>query len=570
MPFISVVPAVRTPIGVDCFDYRIPENASVNVGDLVLVPFRKRSTIALVVARSHTSAFADKAVEIDPAPILSLGASSAELLQATAQHTFSSRPTVFASWMRTAPRRLPSIPSSSHPSSSTPQNLTFFTSSRIQTIIQHASSATGRTLILTPWQHRAEAIASRLEASVLHADLADGAAWKTWTTFATSMSTVLVTTRIGSWLACLADTVLLDEPENDDHKQDELAPRFDGRWIVDASARIRNGLSVIRVGTTPPLGSVLGPSDIPSIELPLTLEPWQGRGRTDLPGLSPAAIEQLEAAIEASHPVIVLHPVRGDRSRIHCRDCGWTMTCPSCSFTLTAETTTARCHRCGRTTDLPIACPSCGGSDLNASRIGKDRLASLVAMRYGTKVTVVDLPELHRLRLTPHTLVILTDLSLIGGYVEDIRRKERLIISWRRLAASVSQANGELYVLGPETLLSEARSWLSAEGLVSAWKQEETDRASFRYPPAHQRIKLLIDGEESNALAVLEHAKTALGPSWIIEGPFPVAYRSNTRIPRQILHLLPPAQLDEKELFLLLEPLAKEAIIDLDPIAFFS
>ncbi|MFA5936182.1 MAG: hypothetical protein WC787_05020 [Patescibacteria group bacterium] len=441
-----------------------------------------------------------------------------------------------------------------------------YTTTRIQAVLEQARAAKGRVLILTPWKQRAEMIAKQLDAVTLHADLADGAAWTALSSFTTSTSSILAATRIGAWLACVADTVIIDESENDDFKQDELAPRFDGRWIAETASSIRPSRSLIRVSTTPILSANPDPTT-PSIELPLTLEPWQRGSRSGLAGLSGAAVDRIESAIEEKKPIIILHPVRGDRSRIHCRDCSWTMLCASCAFPVTAQTANVRCQRCGRTADLPEACPSCGGTDLNASRIGKDRLATDIAARFGNDIVVADLPEWHRLRVAAGSLVVLTDLSLIGGYVEDIRRRERLVISWRRLAASVASVGGELYALGPENALADARNWLANETFIKTWKEEWKERESFRYPPAKSRIKLLIDGDATKAEIFAEKVKTGLGETWIVEGPYPVAYRSKTRSERHVLHLLPP---EGEDVHAALEPFAKEAIIDLDPIAFFS
>lgn len=570
MSFISVVPAVRTPFGVDCFDYRIPDDADIRIGDLLRVPFRKTATLALVCDRRDTSPFAEKTIALTPERLIALGPDTVVLLSATARRTFCSRPTILASWLRTPPARLAPVANASFHDQNVPpaHSVDYFTTARVQSIVQTARQSFGKVLLITPWQHRADAFAALLRTTALHADLANGAAWRTWTSFVSSDASLLVTTRIGAWLSAIADTVILDEPENDDHKQDELAPRFDARWMTEEAARERSHLTLIRIGTTPPLHIQTQPA--PSIDPPLVLEPWQSGSRTDLPGISSAAQAEMESALEDHRPVIILHPIKGERGRIHCRDCSWTMNCAACGFALTSERDRARCHRCGCATDLPITCPSCGGADLAASRVGKNKLASLVASRYGASVVVADLPEWHRLRVPPRPFILLTDLSLVGGHAEDIRRKERLIIAWRRLAASVQQTGGSLYVLGPESLLTEARGWLHEDGFARAWKQEYADRSAFRYPPAHPRIKLLVDGDESIAQQVHERATTLLDSTWTIEGPFPVAYRATTRKPRHILHLIPPASLDPRSLYALLEPLAKDVMIDLDPIAFFS
>ncbi|MEO5928266.1 MAG: hypothetical protein ABIO72_06070 [Patescibacteria group bacterium] len=590
MPFVSVVPAIRTPFGVDVFDYRVTEGSKLVPGDLVRVPFRRRILPALVVACAAESPYADRAVSITGDPILRLGGSVVPLLASTAKRSFSSQPTVFTSWIRHVPVR--TILAHERPLSSNAslrQQKTIYTAARIPSVIEQAKLATGRVLILTPWQHRADLVAKHLGSAVLHADLADGAAWKACASFIGNTTSTLVTTRIGAWLSCIADTVIIDEPENDDHKQDELSPRIDARWLVDEAARIRTDLSVIKIGTTPMLSSWVDRRDpgslssaswrivrddnkieIPTLNVELTTEQWQRGSRSPIAGLSSAAVEQLEVALEENKLVVIVHPVHGDRSRIHCRDCRWTMMCPNCGFQLTAEMTNARCHRCGQTSNLLNECPSCGGADLSAARVGKDRVALQIQQAYGDRVRVADLPEWHRLSLSKGALVIVSDISLIGGYVEDIRRRERFVIAWRRIAAAVAQAEGKLYALGPETALADARSFLEAGGVASTWDAEWKEREAFQYPPTHPRIKLIVDGGLEEGATAVDVATKVLPPDWTVEGPYLVAYRSKTRKSRTILHLLPPKGSNLDQEFSLLEPLAKAGIIDLDPIAFFS
>lgn len=577
MPFISVVPAVRTPFGVDVFDYRITENADLQPGDLIRVPFRKKQTPALILSRNAQSAYADKAVAVtDEAPLVRLGPDAVDLLEQTARHTFTSRPSVLLSWIRNVPQRAVGAhgmrPGTSDPNGGRAPHAptTILTVDRIATVIQEARSAHGRVLVLTPWKQRADMLAAQLGACALHADLADGAAWAAWTDFVRDPERILVATRIGAWLACRADAVIVDEPENDDFKQDELAPRVDARRLVTDTRKKRASLRIVSIGTTPMLSTGTPSADIPTIDVPLTLEPWQRGSSSPVEGLSASVVQRIEEALENHRGVIILHPVRGDRPRISCRDCSWSMICAFCRFPLSREGVRGRCRRCGRAEDIPLVCPSCGGADLNKSRSGKDRLTAQTAQRFGAgRVTVVDLPDWHKTSMKRDALLILTDLSLVGGFTEDIRRRERLVIAWRRLAASVASAGGELIVQGPEDLLSHARAWLGADGVRHVWNEELAERAAFGYPPARRRIKLLVDGTQEKADEILQRLSSLL-EGWKAEGPFPVLFRSHTRAPRHVIHLLPPDGASESSVRDALEPFADRAIIDLDPIAFFS
>lgn len=571
--YLSAIPAIRTPFGMDVFDYQIDDASKLRRGDLILVPFRKNPTPALVASINQTSRFAGKAIHLETnCPLARLGETVADLLDATAQHTFTSRTSVLLAWLRKLPKRAQSFESEIIPQtkfSLAGKRTRTLAINRFETIINEARRAKGRVLIITPWKNRAEVISQLLSASALHADIAGGSAWKAWSNFVRATEGKLVTTRIGAWLSACADTVIIDEPENDDFKQDESSPRFDSRWLVTRSAELNPALNTIEIGTTPKLEK--GFQEAPAIELELRLEPWQKGSYSSVEGLSGSIVEEIASALENRRAITILHPIKGERARIVCRDCGWMMKCEACNFQLSRVAGRGYCGLCGRSSEIPFVCEKCGGSDLNKGRAGKDRVAEQVQKYFNSDlVQAIDLPDWNRLALKPNSLVILTDMSLIGGYAEDIRKRERLVIAWRRLCASVSMAKGTLIAQGPEDLLSQARSWLAKDGFAGMWTAELKERSAFAYPPMQKRIKLLVGGSAENAERLKENLLSSLPSAWRVEGPFLVQFRAKTRSERQVIHVIPPKNETELQIAKHLEPFAGKAIIDLDPIAFFS
>lgn len=574
MPFISVVPSVRTIPGIDEFDYRIEPDADVRVGDVILVPFRSRELPAMIVAKKPMSVFADRIRDLTNPPVLLRGGpEAAELLGRSARHAFVSRPTVLNSWLRDVPKRgrsgrVPPVVQSSL-GGTLERRYLIDRWHGPRGIIDEVKKRPGKRLILTPWQDWANALGKELDAPVLHAGASTTTAWKAVQDFTAAGDGILVSTRVGAWLCLFADVVILDEPENDDFKQDELSPRLDARWVVAEAASLRPGLSVIAIGTTPRLGTnVPSWGDVPDITLTLTLEPFHGRGKSAVEGISPAALERIAAARSAGRNVVVLHPVRGERARIVCADCAWQATCPSCGFPVSLSTgSTALCRRCGKKSDPPAQCPSCGGSDLSRSRAGTDRLLR----QLDASVTVTNLAGFAVLDLPTHAFVVVTDVSLVGGAVEDIRRRERLLISFRRIAAKTAAAQGELYALGPEDVLTDAREWLASAGVAKTWEAEAIDRKTFGYPPATKLAKILVTGTESDASRTMDELRNRVPPGLELRGPFPIEYRSTSRGRRFVLHAVATGTgSKERDLRNLLEPLAGRAIIDLDPVAFFA
>jgi primosomal protein N' len=578
MRYAAVVPAIRTIPGVDVFDYLIPEGIDIAAGDLVPIRFRNQRLPGLVLETRGTSDVAAKAKPLDGAPIVRLGPAAAVLLRRAAERTFSALPTVLGAWLGHLPLRawdmdgketVDARPSSGPDAGAPRLHVSPERWDADDGIAAAVRAASGRRVVLVPWRHRAERLAARVGGNFLHGDLADGAAWEALKGFFLDPEAVIVTTRRGAWLASLADAAFVDEPENDDHKQEELAPRLDARWTVAMAKLLRPALVVHAFAVTPRLQAAAPPPAADLSEVEIVADAWKRSGHSDVPELSAHVFELVQEAADAGRPVLIVHPIEGDLSRIACRDCGWNAACSACAFSLSVRDRRAKCRSCGRTDEIPEACPKCGGTDLGKGRVGIDRLTEAVHRAWPDAAIRVRSPMAADAEgVAPGDLVVVTDLARIGGGVEDIRRNERLAIAWRRVCAMARQASA-LVVQGPEDLLEKASAWLGPDGLAALWAAELADRAAFGYPPAAWTIKFLADGEMPFAESLVSRLKKAIPPTWSVRGPHPVAHRASTRKTRHAIHLLPGPNTSEAEVRAHLARFARDGYIDLDPIAFF-
>jgi primosomal protein N' len=312
----------------------------------------------------------------------------------------------------------------------------------------------------------------------------------------------------------------------------------------------------------------------PTIQAEVKYEAWQRRGASAIEGLTSRTLREIEEAASLNTPVLIVHAIKGERGSLACRDCGWTAVCESCGANLSLVEGRGLCRKCGNKSLIPEACVSCGGVDLSRGRPGKDRLRDQIfksaeLSSFHDRVQLIDLGELNRIKIANQTLIVVTDMSLMGGLSEDIRRRERLIIAWRRLAAEAARTNSRLIVQGPDELLQECPAWLTTEGLVSAWQREIQERKSFGFPPAVRLVKLIVNGNEKAANEIMDDLSKKLPPAAVIRGPYPVPFRPSSRTPRQILQIVFDKETSEAELNKALTPYKSKAIIDLDPIAFF-
>lgn len=564
--FARVIPLLRTPSGVEAFDYRIPDGMKLSIGELVRVPFRGREIPALAEALTSQSAFAARAAAIsDTYGEIVLPKTFVDFISWLAKEHFVSKPAALKSCLRQLPKRT-HLFSFDFPSVDVDAELAaHWTTDAERQLIKAVNNRTGRRLILTPWKHRALAMQEHLPGSlVLQSDQAMGDYFKTWTSFLSSSNAVLITTRIGAWLAPLCNHVFIDEPENDDHKQDDLSPRFDARRVA-LWAHANAHVSVSSFGLTPPLHVS---AKAPEISADIETAVRHPQSRSDVPMFEAETLNRLR---EHEGPLIVVHPIAGVRSRVVCRDCGWQALCGHCGFPLSEDASGAVCRVCKKLADTAQLCGHCGSADLGKSVPGLE-LIKRKMMEYEPQLkidwrstAVADLEK----PIPQHSLLVLTMGALLGTIgAEDIRQNERLVIAYRRLAERMHQSQSTLLIQAPESFLPDWHGWLTSEGFESFRQNERKERALFSYPPANQLIKIIVTGNADSVSAWREKHEKHL-EAFDVQGPFFVPYLPQTRAPRAVFHLRAKSKLEREHIIRLLTPLAKSAIIDLDPIAFF-
>lgn len=562
--YCRVVPLTRTPPGVEVFDYRVPTGMNVAVGDLILVPFRKGNMPALVLAKMQNSPFASKAKDIVGSYAdIHFPLSIIELLSHVSITTFTSKPAVLKAWLKNLPKRIPFvIPANAgiQRKKSKPSVTAYWSIDHESKLIDRAREllADGkRVLVLTPWKARLSMFVERIgQGAIYSSDLNDGDTFRAWSGFYSGETKLVVATRIGGWLSPFADFVLIDEPENDDYKQDEQAPRYDARKLAICSAEHASTV-VEAYGLTPPLHS---DEDAPTVDVDMEVVIRHPQGRGAIPMVQGEALNTLR---EHEGSRIIIHPIKGDIARLTCRDCGHRVPCPKCDFVLSADGMNSRCRVCGFKGDLPLECPICGGPDLGKSLPGIERLKT--AWKKHESDIEVEWRGISNadfeLAIPWGACVLVTDATLISGGAEDVRRLEKLAVTFRRLARDVSLSKGKLIIQTEEHMADFWMRVLSTDGFKSFREQERASRFMFGYPPAKRLIKVIVESEDDKLMTPIRKLAE-------VRGPYPVPYRVKTRKSRYIWHVLPKTNVVSRELLDALSILSKQALIDLDPIAF--
>ncbi len=196
--------------------------------------------------------------------------------------------------------------------------------------------------------------------------------------------------------------VVVDEEHDPSYKQEEPAPRYNGRNVALVLASM-TGARVLLGSATPSVESYFnaqtGKYGLVSMtqrymDLPMphidVVDVYELRRRKRMKGLvSPQLKELIGAALHEGNQVILFRNRRGYAPVMRCLACGWVPKCDSCDVSLTWHRTLRRmsCHYCGKIYTLPAVCPECGGTHLDTFGYGTEKVEEEIHQLFPQAVT---------------------------------------------------------------------------------------------------------------------------------------------------------------------------------------
>lgn len=187
--------------------------------------------------------------------------------------------------------------------------------------------------------------------------------------------------------------VIIDEEHETSFKQQDPAPRYHARNAALVLAA-HSGAKALLGSATPSLESyynALGGKyglvtlktryaglSLPDIEVVDVQEMQRKKMMTGV--FSPQLLAHIRRTLEQRQQVILFQNRRGYAPVMECRECGWTPRCQSCDVSLTVHRGFRQmvCHYCGKTYDIPSACPNCESSGLSSRGYGTERIEELL------------------------------------------------------------------------------------------------------------------------------------------------------------------------------------------------
>ncbi len=228
--------------------------------------------------------------------------------------------------------------------------------------------------------------------AVLHSAQAEGERWREWRTIRSGNARIVVGPRSALFAPLeKPGLIVVDEEQDAAYKQQEN-PRYNARDLALVLGRDL-GIPVLLCSATPSTEAAflekrglarrlqltrrVGGGVLPKVQLvDLRHEPPEPgeQGRTLF---SAPLKEAITETLEADRQVILLMQRRGWAPVLLCRDCGNTLECPDCSIALVVHRrrNSLECHYCGHKIGVPINCPSCNGTLLDAVGAGTEKVA---------------------------------------------------------------------------------------------------------------------------------------------------------------------------------------------------
>ncbi len=181
--------------------------------------------------------------------------------------------------------------------------------------------------------------------------------------------------------------IIMDEEQEHTYKS-EQSPRFHAREV--AAYRIKQHKGLLCLASATPsvesytaakmgryslftLSNRYGGAVLPTVEtVDMKKEILSGNSSN----ISNRLYEAITETLENKKQAILLLNRRGHNTYISCADCGYVMTCPNCSISLTYHSANKRlmCHYCGHSVSVDSKCPNCEGEHLKFLGAGTQKV----------------------------------------------------------------------------------------------------------------------------------------------------------------------------------------------------
>ena len=201
--------------------------------------------------------------------------------------------------------------------------------------------------------------------------------------------------------------VIVDEEHEPSFKQQDPAPRYNGRDAALMLARMHGAKSLL--GSATPtvetyfkaqegrfglvtLSTRYADAPLPEVRLIDMAEAWKRKAVNN--SISDDLKELVDTALADSRQAILFLNRRGYSPVARCSSCATVLKCPHCDVSLTWHKSLSRlvCHYCGTALEKPLVCPACQEPTITLSGSGTERIHEDVEQTFpGATISRMDL-----------------------------------------------------------------------------------------------------------------------------------------------------------------------------------
>ena len=338
--------------------------------------------------------------------------------------------------------------------------------------------------------------------------------------------------------------VIVDEAHDPSFKQNDPAPRYQGRDTAIYLANIFK--AKVLLGTATPslesyfnaksgkYGLVEMPIRFGHIQMPEVIiadAKQELKHRKLQAHFTSVLIEELKGTLERGEQAILFQNRRGFAPYYQCTVCAWHSACIHCDVSLTYHKihNNLKCHYCGYSTQLPVSCPECGSKKLTVKGFGTEKIEDDLQIYFPeAKIGRMDLEtvraknayskiindfEEKRIQILVGTQMVTKGLDfdnvgLVGVLsadqllqFPDFRAAERAF----QLMTQVSGRAGRKKKRGKVIIQAFNTSHPVLEDVIQndftgLYEREVQERQSFQYPPFFRLIQITLKHKKPEVL----------------------------------------------------------------------
>lgn len=336
--------------------------------------------------------------------------------------------------------------------------------------------------------------------------------------------------------------VIVDEEHDSSYKQNDPAPRYNGRdaaiWLAHSW-----GARTVLGSATPSLESYFNAQNgkygfaemthrFGGLAMPevMCADMKEAAKRKEVKmNFSQFLIGHIKEALANKEQVILFQNRRGFSLRLECDLCHWVPQCKHCDVSLVYHKATAslRCHYCGYSIPVPAECPACHSTTLKMRGFGTERIEDDLAIFFPeAKIARMDLDstaqknrymelladfEDHKIDILVGTQMVTKGLDFDNVSVVGILSADNLISfpdfrAYERSFQQMTQVSGragrhghrgKVIIQTYQPYHQAIRDAMSGD-YISMYKSQIVERRVFRYPPYYRLVDIIVRHKEED------------------------------------------------------------------------